>query len=66
MTVYLAQIEHCPIQDGANWFPSCDPTQVNATDIVWAAFKVCRERRLQPGRDRVVIDGRRFHPGSVN
>ena len=61
----MAQIEHCPIAEDAGWFPSSDPIQVNAMDMVWAAVKVFRERRLQPGRDRVVIEGHCFHPGSV-
>ncbi len=66
MSVYIAQIQHCPIDSGATWFPSREPVEVDAMDIVWAALKVFREHRLQPGRDRVVIDGRRFHPGSVS
>lgn len=65
MPDFTVQIQHSPIEDGDGWFAASEPFTVNAMDVVWAALKVFRERRLQRGRDRIAIGGRLFHPGGA-
>ena len=63
MPSFTAQVEYSPIWDASTWEPEGEPVTVEADDAMWAALQVCRDRRLAQGRQRVVVDGRIFHPG---
>lgn len=66
MKTFSVTREHCPIDPSTGWFPVGAPLDVQAEDAVWAALHTFRQLHLQPGRDRVVIGSRIFHPGTVN
>lgn len=63
--IFAVVREHCPIDETTGWFSVGAPLMVQADDAVWAALTLFRKLRLQPGRDRLVVDGRRFQPGTV-
>jgi len=66
--VFMVQVERSPVDDATNWIPDGEPIAVDGDnglfDEVEAAFHVMRTRHLQPGRHRMVVNGRVFHPGT--